>query len=506
MVNSKRIIKNSLWLYLRMLVVTIVALYTSRVVLKVLGVDDFGIYNVTGNLVAFFSVLTTTMSSSTQRFLNIKKGENDINGMKCLMGISRNIHLFLSLLIIALAETVGVYMLFYVMVFPSEKIMEAFLCFQSSVIALVFTIFRVPYVSMVVTYEKFAFIAWTSLADVAIKLLMVFALMYFEKYRLVYYGCSFTLMSIIQYVLFRYYGNRLCKSINIKLRDTFKSAESRSLLSFSSWNMMGNISNVLANQGIGIVLNMFYALAVNAAMGITNQITNTIATFVNNVQQAFRPQLLQSYANEDKTSFLSLLYSTSRWSYYLILLIAVPIVVNIDYILHLWLGNYPQYTNTFAIILVAFLVIDSLGTPLLFGIEANGKVRNFQILMSLAYIANVVFAYTVCKIGMSPNIAILTKLVTNALIYIIKCMELRKVETTFSILDYSQNVLFKLTPVSIWCMLYLWITKDMESSLEKLLISTIVFLLLYILVLFFGGLNSQERKFCMSKIKSIKLL
>lgn len=502
MVNSKRIIKNSLWLYLRMLVVTIVALYTSRVVLEVLGVDDFGIYNVTGSLVAFFSVLTTTMSSSTQRFLNIKKGDGNIYGMKRLMGISRNIHLLLSLLIIVLAETVGVYVLFYVMVFPADKIMEAFFCFQSSVIALVFTIFRVPYVSMVVTYEKFAFIAWTSLIDVAVKLLMVFALTYFSHYRLVYYGCSFTIMSILQYTLFRYYGNRLCVPVMIKLKDTFRTEESRSLLSFSSWNMMGNVSNVLANQGIGIVLNMFYALAVNAAMGITNQITNTIATFVNNVQQAFRPQLLQSYANEDKGAFLSLLYSTSRWSYYLMLLIAVPLIVNMDYILHLWLGNYPQYTNTFAIILIGYLVIDSLGTPLLFGIEANGRVKNFQIQMSLAYIANVVFVYIVCKLGMSPNIAIFTKLVTNALIYIIKCMELRKVEAAFSFLDYSKNVLLRLLPVSVCCLIFLWITKCVESSLGKLLLSSMIFFLLYILILFYGGLTSQERKFCISKIKT----
>lgn len=504
MVNTKRIVKNSLWLYLRMLVVTIVALYTSRVVLQVLGVDDFGIYNVTGSLVAFFSVLTTTMSSSTQRFLNIKKGENDINGMKRLMGISRNIHLLLSLLIILLAETVGVYVLFYVMVFPSDKIMEAFFCFQSSVIALVFTIFRVPYVSMIVTYEKFAFIAWTSLIDVAIKLLMVFALMCFDKYRLVYYGCSFTIMSVIQYFFFRYYGNRLCESAKIRLVDTFKSEESRSLLSFSSWNMMGNISNVLANQGIGIVLNMFYALAVNAAMGITNQITNTIATFVNNVQQAFRPQLLQSYANEDKESFLSLLYSTSRWSFYLMLLISVPLIVNMDYILHLWLGEYPQYTNTFAIILIGYLIIDSLGTPLLFGIEANGKVKNFQILMSLAYIVNVVFAYLVCKMGMSPNIAIFTKLITNVVIYMIKCMELRKVESAFSLMDYSKKVLLKLVPVSVCCSVFLWVTRDMESSLEKFLMSSLTFVVFYMLALFFGGLNSQERKLCISKIKMNK--
>ena len=308
-----------------MLLVTGVALYTSRVVLKALGVEDFGIYNVTGSLVAFLSVLTTTMSNSTQRFLNIKKGENDYEAMSMLLGASINIHKIASCAIFILAETFGLYFVLEVLVISDDKILDAFWCYQSSILALIFTFFRIPYMSLAVTYEKFAFIAWTSLIDVTIKLLMAFALNYLEYHRLIFYGFSFSLMAILQFVVFKLYCSKILAPTTLKLNDTFKFRESKSLLSFSSWNILGNISNVMANQGIGIILNVFYSVVVNAALGITNQVTNTIATFVNNVQQAFRPQLLQAYADSDKSSFLSLLYSTSRWSFYLMMLISVAV-------------------------------------------------------------------------------------------------------------------------------------------------------------------------------------
>ena len=501
MVNSRRIVKNSLWLYLRMLLVTGVALYTSRVVLKALGVEDFGIYNVTGSLVAFLSVLTTTMSNSTQRFLNIKKGENDYEAMSMLLGASINIHKIASCAIFILAETFGLYFVLEVLVISDDKILDAFWCYQSSILALIFTFFRIPYMSLAVTYEKFAFIAWTSLIDVTIKLLMAFALNYLEYHRLIFYGFSFSLMAILQFVVFKLYCSKILAPTTLKLNDTFKFRESKSLLSFSSWNILGNISNVMANQGIGIILNVFYSVVVNAALGITNQVTNTIATFVNNVQQAFRPQLLQAYADSDKSSFLSLLYSTSRWSFYLMMLISVPLICNIKYILNLWLGDYPEYSDSFIVILIGYLLIDSLGTPLLNGIEASGRIRRFQIVLTLLYILNVLMAWIVCFIQLSPNIAIITKLITNFLILAVKCKELRRIDTSFQIGDYVSSVVLRIFPLFCLCLLFIYLNGFFQDSMCKLLTSTIVFFLLYSILLFVFGLTKAERHFCISKIR-----
>lgn len=504
MVNTKKIVKNSLWLYLRMLLVTGVALYTSRVVLKVLGVEDFGIYNVTGSLVAFLSVLTTTMSNSTQRFLNIKKGEGNLVAMATILGVSINIHKVVSWIIVFLAESIGLYFVLEILVIPANKQIDAFWCYQATIIALLFTFFRIPYMSLAVTYERFAFIAWTSLIDVTIKLIMAFALDYFDSHRLIYYGFSFSLMAILQFLLFKWYCEKILLPDSIKIKDTFKCAESRSLLSFSSWNILGNVSNVMANQGIGVILNVFYSVTINAALGITNQVTNTIATFVNNVQQAFRPQLLQAYTDENKSSFLSLLYSTSRWSFFLMLMISVPLICNIKYVLLLWLGNYPEYTDSFVTILVGYLLIDSLGTPLLNGIEANGNVKRFQLVLSVLYIANVILAWCVCLLGVSPNLAILSKLATNLFILLLKCIELKKIENKFKLRSYVRNVILKILPIFVFCLIYIIASNNMHDSMFKLLVTTSLFVLIYVVLLFFVGLTQKERNICISKILKFK--
>lgn len=501
MVNTKQIFKNSLWLYLRMLLVTGVALYTSRVVLKELGVEDFGIYNVTGSLVAFLSVLTTTMSNSTQRFLNIKKGEGDIESMETILGVSINIHKIISWFIVLLAETVGLYFVLKILVIPENKQFDAFWCYQSTILTLLFTFFRIPYMSLAVTYERFAFIAWTSLTDVTIKLVMAFALECFESHRLIYYGFSFSLMAILQFWLFKWYCNKILVPKAVIIKDTYKCDECRFLLSFSSWNILGNVANVMANQGISIILNIFYSVVVNAALGITNQVTNTIATFINNVQQAFRPQLLQTYA-DDKSSFLSLLYSTSRWSFFLMLLISVPLICNIKYILLLWLGSYPEYTDSFITILVGFLLVDSLGTPLLNGIEANGNIKRFQLIQSALYIINVFFAWGMSLLDLSPNVAILTKLITNIFILLFKCVELKKVEKAFFLRSYVQNVVVKILPLFVFCLIYIYLSSNyLQDSIYKLLFTTSIFLLTYLILLFYIGLTKEERIFCILKLK-----
>lgn len=502
MINSKRIIKNSLWLYLRMLVVTVVALYTSRIVLKYLGVEDFGIYNATGSIVAFLTVLTSAMSNATQRFLNIKKGEQDFVGLKRILGISNNLYLVVSLIVLLLAETIGLYFVYKIMSFPEGKLSDAIWCYQFSVVALVFTIFRITYLALAVTYEKFAFIAWTSLADVVIKLGMAFCLDMLGSHRLIYYGASFTLMAILQYAIFKIYCDKLCKPGTVVLSKTFGMTESRELISFSTWNMFGNFASVMANQGISIILNVFYSVGVNAAMGITNQVTNTVSGFVNNVQAAFRPQLLQSYANADKTPFLSLLYSSSKWSFFLVMLIAVPLVTNIRYVLSLWLGHYPDYTDSFVIILIAFLILDSFSTPFLFGIEANGKIKKFQLILSSLYLFNVLFAWIVCEMGYSPNWAIFTKLLTNILVCILKIYTLRRLESSFSMKDFSIKVLTRGVAVFVLGSIYVISWHSVPDSLSKLVGSTLLFFALYGVIVYTLGLTCSEREVCIRKIKA----
>lgn len=485
MVDKKRIAKNSLWLYMRMLVVTLVSLYTSRIVLKSLGVSDFGIYNATGSLVSFFSILTNSLANGTQRFLNVKKGEGNTDGMSNILGISINLYLLLSLVLLVLAETGGVYLLLNVMNFPEGKLFDAFWVYQSSVIVLIFSFLKVPYLAVTITYEKFSFIAWTSLVDVAMKLILAFSLGYFTSSKLIYYGFSFSVLAMLQFLLYKWYGKSLLKVKRIKILMMFKQKETKELLTFSSWNIVGNFSSIISNQGISIVLNIFYTVTVNAAMGISNQVTNTIATMVGTVQQAFRPQMIQNYANKDKSQFLDLLSDSTRWSFLMIMLITGPLICNLNVILKLWLGNYPIYSDSFISILVVFLIIDSISMPLTYAIDASGKIKKFQLGQLLINSLNVMFAYVVCKIGVSPNIAILTKVMTNVALYMLKLYFVSKLISEFPVRKYLKTILSRLIGLEVVCCFLIFLLKQYQGSFLMLCITSFVYVALFCILLKF---------------------
>ncbi len=492
--RNKIILKNSLWLYLRMIVITIISLYTSRIVLQALGVDDFGIYNVTSGVIAFLSVLTTTMTNSTQRFLNTKKGENDAVGLTKVFNISVSIHTLLALALLLVAETIGLFFVMKVLVFPQERYIAAVLTYQAAIFTLFFSILKIPFTSLVITYEKFDFMALISLIDVVVKLALVFSLLYISWDKLILYAWYFALLSLIQFWIYTLYTKKWYEKICLlKPTQLLQDKESRSLISFSSWNLLGNFSNTLANQGIAVIFNLYYALVVNAALGITNQVTNTIATFVNNVQLAFRPQLLQSYSYSDKSVFLQLLYNSSKWSFYLIMLVGIPFICNLDWIMKIWLVNVPEYAVQFVFILFFFLVIDTVGVPLFYALEAEGHIKKFQICNSMMMLLNFLIAWLFCYLALSPVYAILSKLVTNVVVYFIKVYFLKKNTSCFNLASYYQNCLKPIFRVSIFLFAFFYVFYTPTSNISHFATSSVCFLAIYPVIVILLGMNNEER-------------
>lgn len=494
MVDKKKIARNSLWLYIRMLVVTLVSLYTSRIVLKSLGVSDFGIYNATGSLVSFFTILTNSLSNGTQRFLNIKKGEGALDSMRRILGVSINLYFLLSLLLLLIAETIGIYLLLNVMNFPEGKWFDAFWVFQSSILVLIFSFFKVPYLAVIITYEKFSFVAWTSLLDVAMKLILAFSLDFFVNGKLIFYGFTFAILAILQFLLFKRLSQTLIDEAKIKVSSTFQIKETKELLSFSSWNILGNFSSIMSNQGICIILNIFCSVAVNAAMGISNQITNTIATMVATVQQAFRPQMIQNYVSSDKCHFIELLYDSTRWSFLMIMFVAGPLICNLNVILKFWLGDFPEFSDSFITILIGYLIIDSISMPLSYAIDATGKIKYFQISQLLINMFNVILAYAVCQIGVSPNIAIFTKVVSNFLIYISKVCIVTIQIKEFSFVDYVRKILCRLLLVEIVCWALIYSLSNNQESLFIVLKNSFLYVVFCGVFALFVILNKKEKK------------
>lgn len=484
-----------------MLVVTLITLYTSRIVLKALGADDFGIYNVAGGVIAFLSVLSTSMSNSTQRFLNEKKGENDIDGLSYIMSLSIKLHKYLALGILLIGETLGLFVVMKILTFPQERYIAAILVYQASLLSLFFTLIRIPYVSLAITYENFTFIAWTSLIDVFVKLAFAFGLFIISSDKLVFYGFSYALMSFLQCVLFVYYCRKKFVKQRVRVRDLIDRVEGKKLISFTSWSMMGNIGNTCANQGIGLIFNAFYALSVNAALGITNQVTNTIASFINNVQLAFRPQLLQSYSDNDKTRFFKLISSASKWSFFMMMLVSVPLLSNINYILELWLGQVPNFTAQFISILVLFLVIDSISTPLYYGIEAVGKIKAYQIRTTEYMCLNVLIAFILCYIGLSPIWSIFSKVLINFLILVYRIRYIKKLVDSFSFKSYFHTCLIPVIRIGLVCA-FCFLLFSQGEGLWDLIKSSLTFLLVYCLSLYVLGLEDGERKVVQTKLTS----
>lgn len=485
-----------------MLVVTLVSLYTSRIILKALGIDDYGIYNVAGGVIAFISMLTSVMANSTQRYLNIYKGNEDYTGLSLMMNISAKLHIFIGIILLVIGETIGLYVVAELLYFPENRYFAAIMVYQASLIALVFAIFKTPYTSLVITYEKFSFIAFLSLFDVSVKLLVAYGLLCINIDSLILYGFSFSIIEICLYVIYKFYCRKLYIKQKIKTYAIFKSPESKNLLKFSLWSLIGSIGTTCANQGISVMLNFFFALSVNAAMGITNQVTNVLATFVNNVQLAFRPQLLQSYTNKDG-SFTNLICTSAKWSFALLMIICVPIVCNLHFILKIWLGAFPYYAYHFIIILILFLIVDSLSTPLSFGIEATGIIERYQIYSFLIMLLNVLLAWLACSFHLMPPYVILTKIIANILIIILRLKTLSRLSEEFTIYTFYCNCIRQLFPLILYTLICSYISIKLSVG-YRLFFSTIIYAACLIPLFYSFCMNEAEKQYAKRFLLTIK--
>lgn len=481
-----------------MLVITLVSLYTSRIVLQALGVEDFGIYNVAGGVIAFLSMLNTTLSGSTQRFLNVNKGAGDYASLSRMMNVSVRLHKIFGLILLFLGETVGLYVVDCCLIFPENRHFAALMVYQASLFSMLFSFFRIPFTAIVVTFERFSFMAKISLLEVSVKLLMAIGLLYIDADSLMLYGFSFTLIEVCQYLIYKYYCGSYYEQQKIKISELLHGDESKSLIKFSSWTLLGSIGSTSANQGITIMLNFFYALSVNAAMGITNQVTNTLSSFISNVQLAFRPQIIQSCANDDG-SFTNLICTSAKWSFIVMTFVCLPLACNLEMILHFWLGTVPQYSYHFILILIVFLLIDTLGTPLSYGIDATGKIAKYQSLFFVIMISNVVLAFCVCLLGLTPPYVIATKVAANSCIYILKLKMLTKGSREFSISEYLIQSVKLILPIALYAFAF-FILSSYLSSWLRIFFSTIVYLLGFVFLVYRMSMTESERVFIKTRV------
>lgn len=398
--NSKRIAKNTIMLYIRMLLMMAVTLYTSRVILKVLGVDDYGIYNLVGGFVMLFSFISQALTSAIQRFLNVALGRSDKEYYQIIFSSSINIFLLLSILVIIIGETVGVWFVNTQLNIPDGRMEAAKWVFQLSLFVFIVGILRTPYNASIIAHEKMNFYAYISIIEAVIKLGVVFLLQLFDFDKLIMYSILFLASIILVNIIYMIYCHRQFAECRYKwIWDRRLFGE---LLSMSGWSLLGQLAAVGRTQGENFIINRYYSVSANAAKGVSSQLTGALQQFVTNFQTAFRPQLIQTYAAGEMHDHVKLLFRACKFSYYLMLLIAVPAIFNIEFILATWLTEIPKYSVGFCVWGLVSYLLSALYSPLTTTIYAHGKIRNYQLAIATIHLLVLMTGFLVLKKGFAP--------------------------------------------------------------------------------------------------------
>ena len=495
--NNKRIAKNTLLLYFRMILMMLIGLYTSRVILHALGASDLGIYNVVGGVVATFGVINNTMATGSMRFIAtaIGKGENVQETFSAVFLI----HCAIAVLTFILLESVGLWFLWNKLNIPADRMNAAFWVLQFSTISSMVLITQVPYNSCIIAHEKMGAFAYLSILDVIFKLGIAFSIRFFDGDKLILYGLLLLLQSLVMLLIYRIYSQKKfdeCHYKKVKDRQLV-----RNILTFSGWNTVGSVAWILNTQGVGILFNMFYGTVINAAINISNQINDKVGSFVNNFQTASNPQIVKLYASGDIKEMFSLVVNTSRFSAYVYMALMIPLFVEMDVILKIWLSyGIPQYTLEFArIVLIQSLIID-MDRPFMKVLHATGKLKLYSITAGLCLLLPLPTDYLLLRYGIAPNIVYMVNIIPWVIEFIIIISLVKKYTSMGGAAFYLKfiSIILLIFSISIVPSLILkqyiineWIQIICVSALSWILLFSAVYRL---------GLNNHLRQVLKQKV------
>lgn len=499
--NKKRIAKNTLLLYVRMLFLMVISLYTSRVILNALGVNDFGIYNVVGGVVAMFSILSGSLSSAISRFITFELGKGDEENLKKVFSASVTIQLVLSAIIVVLIEAVGVWFLNAKMSIPANRIYAANWVLQFSVITFVINLISVPYNSTIIAHERMSAFAYISILEGVGKLAIAFLIMVSPIDRLIFYAILMCAIAVTIRFVYGYYCKKHFVECNYHFRWDKKLL--KNMFGFAGWNFIGASSALLRDQGGNIILNLFFGPTVNAARGIANQVNNAITGFVTNFMTALNPQITKSYASGDRDYMMSLIFQGARLSYYMLLFLSLPVLVNTHYILVIWLKLIPEHAVTFVQLILIFALSESISNPLVTAMLATGKIRNYQIVVGGLQMMNLPVAYICLKLGCIPESVLIVSIVISQCCLAARLYMLRKMIGLSSI-KYLKEVYLNIIIVSVVAaILPVILTYKLQEGLITFLILCFVCVFTSGLSIFYIGCNQKERIFAITKIRAL---
>lgn len=497
--RNKTISKNTAFLYLRMLFVLFVSLYTSRVVLNTLGVVDYGVYNVVAGFVSLFSFLNATLASSMQRFYNYEGTLSPTDGYNNVYSSGLLIHLVLCAVLLIILETVGIWYLNNRIVIPAERMFSANVVYQSAIMSLLLLILQIPYMGAILASEKMSFYALVSIADVLIKLVLVIILPHLPYDKLIMFSLISLSVSLFNFLCYYIYAKG---KLNLRFRRHLKEGLFKSIFSFSQWNLLGTFAFMIKGQGINLMLNSFFGPVINAARGISYQVNSAITGFSSNITIAFRPQIVNSYAAGEHERVESLFITESKICFVLISLLVIPVIIEMDYLLNLWLGDVvPNYTKIFTTLVLLDSLVNTLNTPCSQVAFAVGQIQRFQIASSIVNLLLLPFCWIGLHVCGNPVVVFSLTIIFSIINQGICLYQLLRI-FKYSISHYIKKVIFRLLVFILTLPVIPYIVCEiMPSSFVRLVLVVMATLLYGILATYFLVLDFRERGYLMNLLR-----
>lgn len=500
--NNKRIAKNTLLLYIRMILIMIISLFTSRVNLQSLGVEDFGIYNVVGGVVAMFSVISGTLSTAISRFITFELGRGRGKRLNMVFSTSVTFQVLLAIVLVIAAEILGIWFLENKMVIPANRLEAATWVMHLSIITFAINLISVPYNAAIIAHERMKAFAYVSLFEVVVKLAICYYLFISPYDRLIIYGFLLFMLSCIIRTLYGVYCKRNFEECTYHF--VFDKTLVRQISIYCGWNFIGSSAAILRDQGVNIVINVFCGPMVNAARAIASQVNNAVNGFVTNFMTALNPQITKSYASGDISYMTLLVLRGSRFAFYLLLLLEMPILLETDQMLSLWLKRYPDHTVNFVRLILLFAMSESLSHTLIASVCATGKIRNLQISSGLIQLLNFPVSYALLYYGFQPETTMIASVFISQCCFMARLF-IAHLQIGIPILVYLKDVYLRIIIVSFSALIIpLIIHLIMDISILRFFVVVPLSMISVMIMVWFLGCNQDERKFIINKIRKHK--
>lgn len=500
-INNKRIAKNTVMLYFRMIIVMIVGLFTSRILLQALGVEDYGIYNVVGGFVAMFSMISSSFTSAISRFITFELGKGDVEQLKRVFSTSIMVQVGLCLIVVIVAETFGLWFLYEKMVIPDGRLNAAFWVFQLSVLSFVISLQTIPYTSSIISHERMSAFAYISIYEVVCKLIICFVVLSASIDKLVLLSILMCCISISSQIVYIWYCKKHFEECSYHF--TFDKVLLKKMFGFAGWNFVGSSGWVLRAQGGTILFNLFGGPAANAANGIASALSSAVTGFVSNFTTAFNPQITKNYAAKKYVELNRLLIYCSKISFFMLLFIGLPVMLNTHFILSLWLGYVPEHSAELVRLIILFSLSETISTSLITAKLATGNIRNYQLIVGGVQLLSVPLAYIVLKLGAPIESIYVSYFVVSVGCLISRMLLLRGDIPLLSIRKFFIKVVLNVWLVGlIASVIPVYIAMQMDEGWSCLIATGLASVVSCTITMFYFGFDKTARNKIIELVKS----